>query len=121
MARSEFKASIKVAREKHAGGKCEECHAPLSIGKYHFDHVTPDGLTGQPTFENCRVLCIPCHREKTATDVADIAKAKRREAAHKGASTAPAKSIESAPMPKAEKARKNINPLGAPRPMFVDQ
>ena len=57
----------------------------LKPGAYQCDHVNPDGLTGEPTFENARILCIPCHKDKTKVDVANIAKAKRREIAHVGA------------------------------------
>ena len=82
--RKDFRASVKIAALKRADGKCEGCGLPLTLGKYACDHINPDGLTGEPTLENCRVLCIGCHKEKTKRDVADIAKAKRREAKHTG-------------------------------------
>jgi 5-methylcytosine-specific restriction protein A len=63
-ARREFPASVKKARLKHAQNRCEECSMPLRAG-FHFDHDVPDGLGGEPTFENCRVLCTPCHKIKT--------------------------------------------------------
>ena len=28
----------------------------------HFDHINPKALGGSDTLENCRVLCVPCHR-----------------------------------------------------------
>ena len=92
MARQEFPARVLVARFKHCGGRCEgvldsgeRCNALLVPGRWHGDHDNPDGLTGKPTFENCRCLCIPCHTAKTKIDVARIAKAKRVEARHIGA------------------------------------
>jgi len=86
--RQNFPARIKVAAFARAEGACEGCGARLTVGKYHYDHDTPDGLGGLPTLENCKVLCTVCHGIKTATgDVPAIAKAKRREAAHVGAKT----------------------------------
>jgi len=34
----------------------------------HFDHIVPDGLGGKPVIENCMVLCVPCHNEKTVKE-----------------------------------------------------
>jgi 5-methylcytosine-specific restriction endonuclease McrA len=42
-----------------------------------YDHDNPDALTGEPTLENCRVLCAGCHKHKTKTDRARITKAHR--------------------------------------------
>lgn len=84
--RREFSARVKVAAFERANGSCEGCGARLTVGKFHYDHDTPDGLGGEPTLENCRVLCVACHAVKTRTgDVPAIAKAKRREARHIGA------------------------------------
>lgn len=92
MARQEFSQGTKVAAFKRANGRCEgevngeRCGAFLTPGKYHYDHDNPDGLTGEPTLENCKVLCLGCHRKKTSEiDIPRIAKAKRREAKHIGA------------------------------------
>ena len=54
--------------------------------KWEIDHVIPDALhiekkAGSNESSNAKLLCIECHKEKTANDVAVIAKAKRREAA----------------------------------------
>jgi len=83
--RRNFTKATIVARFKHCGGKCEACGVVLKPGGYHCDHSNPDGLTGEPTFENARILCLICHAGKTKIDVAAIAKAKRREAKHIGA------------------------------------
>jgi hypothetical protein len=119
MARKNFKRSIIVARFKHCGGRCEgvlesgrRCYAVVKPGAYHCDHDDPDGLTGAPTFENARILCIPCHAEKTKTDVAAIAKAKRREADHLGAFIPPKRKIPNRPFPKRpRKLRIELMPL----------
>ena len=87
MPRREFKRSVKAAAFLRADGKCEGCGARLTVGKFHYDHDNPDGLTGEPTLENCRVLCVVCHKDKTKDDVARIAEAKRREAKHLGFKT----------------------------------
>lgn len=84
--RREFSAKVKVEAFKRAGGNCEGCTVRLSVGKFAYDHIIPDQLGGEPTIENCRVLCSACHGVKTFTaDVPAIAKAKRREAKHLGA------------------------------------
>lgn len=45
---------------------CEGCGILLTAGNIHYDHVIPDGLGGEPTLENCKVLCIKiCHHKKT--------------------------------------------------------
>lgn len=89
--RREFPKAIKVASIKANTRDnvtyCEGCGLPAK--RFHFDHRNPDGLTGQPTLENCQLLCEPCHAEKTKQDVANIAKAKRREASHLGVRSTP--------------------------------
>lgn len=83
MGRKEFSRSVRVAAVKRAmkNGEvyCEECGV-LTKGKFQIDHINPDGLTGEPTLENAKVICVECHARKTKVDVANIAKAKRREA-----------------------------------------
>lgn len=43
---------------------CEGCGFRI-IGVPEYDHIKPDGLGGEPTLENCQVLCGKCHRRKT--------------------------------------------------------
>lgn len=81
--RREFSAKVMVAAFQRAKDHCESCRAPLRIGKFHYDHVIPDAMGGQPTLENCAVLCLACHGEKTHTvDQPAIAKAKRIQQKH---------------------------------------
>lgn len=76
--RREFSAKIKAQAAERANGHCENCTRKLMTGDFHYDHEIPDGLGGEPTLENCRVLCRSCHSEKTMRqDVPMIAKAKR--------------------------------------------
>lgn len=83
--RKEFSARVKAERFRFANGHCESCTRKLYPGDIHYDHDNPDGLTGEPTFENCRALCRSCHLVKTKKDVTRIAKAKRSERKHIGA------------------------------------
>lgn len=83
--RREFSAKTKALAAQRSGGHCDACTRKLMTGDYHYDHDTPDGLGGEPTLENCKVLCKACHSIKTCTrDVPQIAKAKRRERARFG-------------------------------------
>lgn len=83
--RREFPAKVKREALDRAKGICEGCGAPLTIGKYEFDHDLADGLGGEPTLENCKLLCLPCHAEKTGKrDVPLIARVKRIRDRHLG-------------------------------------
>lgn len=85
--RREFPKKVQAQAFLRAHGQCEgrNCGAWLTIGKYHFDHDIPDALGGEPTLENCVVLCIACHRDKTSKrDVPAIAKTKRIRDRHLG-------------------------------------
>lgn len=92
--RRPFPAKVMVDAFKRAKGHCQKCTVRLSVGKFAYDHVIPDALGGEPTLENCEVLCASCHGVKThRTDIPAIAKVKRQEARHVGASRS------SSPMP----------------------
>jgi 5-methylcytosine-specific restriction enzyme A len=88
--RRDFPPSVKrerFERCKDADGipRCESCTARLSDANVYyaervdgeFDHDIADGLLGEPTFENCRVLCRTCHKLKTKRDIKIIAKSNR--------------------------------------------
>jgi 5-methylcytosine-specific restriction protein A len=64
---------------------CQMCFRPTDERGFDLDHAIPLAIGGEDIEDNLRPLCTPCHRLKTKDDVADIAKAKRREAAHLGA------------------------------------
>ncbi len=101
MPRKNFSKATKVAAIKRATRDgvvyCEECSLPAK--KWQIDHINPDGLTGEPTLENAKLLCLPCHDVKTNTkDKPAIAQAQRREAKHLGA-VKPKASIPSPPKP----------------------
>lgn len=65
MRRREFSVSVRKQAAARAKGHCEACGKKLAVGEFHYDHDTPDGLGGEPTLENCKVLCLPCHKVKT--------------------------------------------------------
>jgi 5-methylcytosine-specific restriction endonuclease McrA len=48
-------------------------------GRFRYDHRIPDQMGGEPTLENCQVICLGCDKPKTAADQGAIAKAKRLE------------------------------------------
>jgi 5-methylcytosine-specific restriction endonuclease McrA len=89
--RREFSRQVKRDAFMRANGQCEgepygeRCPVKLTLGKYHYDHVIPDGLGGEPTLDNCAVLCVACHKDKTTTrDVPAIAKTKRIQDRQRG-------------------------------------
>lgn len=75
--RREFPAKIKLAAWDRCGGHCDQCLARI-IARPEYDHILPDAMGGEPTIENCQVLCSKCHRIKSTTqDVPRIAETKR--------------------------------------------
>jgi hypothetical protein len=63
---------------------CERCGSWLkSRADFELHHRRPEGLAidkaRRPTVDDGEVLCMICHDEQTALDVASIAKAKRVE------------------------------------------
>ena len=85
--RREFSKKVKRDAFVRADGKCEVpwCCARLTVGKFHYDHVIPDALGGEPTLENCAVICVPCHKSKTGKmDMRNIAKTKRIQDGNRG-------------------------------------
>ena len=85
MSRREFTAKVMAQAALRAAGQCENCTARLATGGFHYDHITPDALGGEPVLSNCQVLCKACHGLKTTkADVPNIARAKRRGRKHQG-------------------------------------
>lgn len=83
-ARRDFPNHIKLSRWRHCGQRCECCGNKI-IGTAEYDHEQADGLGGEPTFENCRVLCQACHSAKThGHDNPIMTKADRQARKHLG-------------------------------------
>jgi 5-methylcytosine-specific restriction enzyme A len=117
MRRRNFSKKTLAERFKLCEGRCESCGVALKPGTWHGDHNNPDGLTGEPTLENCRCLCVACHAAKTKQDVAVIAKAVRVEAKHLGVPVEKQK-IVSKGFPKSEKRKRIELPALPRRAMF---
>jgi len=75
--RREFPDKVKALAFERAKGRCEKCTARLVVGKIQYDHVIADALGGEPTLENCAVICSSCHSIKTPSDTTKAAKVKR--------------------------------------------
>jgi 5-methylcytosine-specific restriction protein A len=113
MTRRNFTKAVMVARIKAStvDGKifCNACGALCK--KFEIDHILADGMHTDEdkdksnSFENSRLLCIPCHAEKTKKDVANIARAKRVEFKHLGGKMSK-KTIQSRGFPKKEHKEK---------------
>jgi 5-methylcytosine-specific restriction protein A len=91
--RREFTKRIKLDRWQHAKGICEGCGVVLNASRgFHYDHVVPDALGGEATFENCNLLCTNCHGAKTGQqDIPAIAKSNRVRNRHLGIARKPTK------------------------------
>ena len=68
MSRQNIPGKVKRAAFLRANGHCEQCNINLRLKPMHFDHEIADDLGGKPTIENTRLLCLPCHKEKTRKD-----------------------------------------------------
>jgi len=118
MARKEFGKRVKAAAFKRCGGadnpRCEGCSQPLKPGGFQYDHAQADGLGGEPTLENCVVLCTACHTEKTEKhDKPIMRKADAQRDAHWGITRA------KRPIPRPPKAEKRPSKELPPRrPLF---
>lgn len=91
MTRHNFTKATMRMRFMQCSGRCESilasgkrCNVVLVPGRWECHHHNPDGLTGEPTLENARCYCIPCHKDQTLIDKGYIAQAHRREAKNIG-------------------------------------
>lgn len=79
-ARKAIPEKVKAEAWEQADGRCQQCGITLHGDDMHYDHVLPVALGGTNDVENIQLLCFSCHAEKTAQDVARIAKADRQAA-----------------------------------------
>ncbi len=84
--RAEFSKRTKVIVWNRAAGQCERCTAKLYPGKYEYEyhHVLEATFSGDPTPQNCQLLCVACHEEITADRAPVIAKSNRVRDKHIG-------------------------------------
>lgn len=92
-ARREFSRKVRAVVHLRAAGCCEACGARLKLGEGEYDHILPDVLGGEPTAENCKLICRVCHKAKTADDIRRIRKADRQRDRHTGAMKAASRPI----------------------------
>jgi len=93
--RNEFSRKTRQEALHRSGLKCEasgprygleegqRCNCNLSLG-VQFDHDVPDQLGGDNSLENCRAVCVQCHKIKTRGDVRQIRKSDRQRDKHLG-------------------------------------
>lgn len=93
--RRNFTRMTKLAAWERAGGRCEAeiggrpadgCGRKLFPGdRSAFDHIIPAEQGDDNSLANCQLLCLACHRAKTADDMKVIAKSRSVRAKHVGA------------------------------------
>jgi len=122
-ARIEFPRKVRDATFARSGGRCEgringmRCGSDISDGRCDYDHILPAALGGKADIANCQVLCVACHKAKTADDVRRVRKSDRQRAAHIGAKTPPKQRIANRGFAKRE--REPRIPLPPRRPMWI--
>lgn len=78
MSRKEFSAKTKLAAWERAGHHCEECLVLIRPGNGpEYDHIIEDYYDGGNSLDNCKVLCIGCHKAKTKQRAPVLAKSRR--------------------------------------------
>lgn len=114
--RREFSKTVRLQAANRAKGRCEGCGKKLAVGEFHYDHDTPDGLGGEPTLENCKVLCLTCHRIKTHEQ--DNPRMQKADAQRKSIALAirPEPTIQSRGFDKRPAQRRASAPLAKPLP-----
>lgn len=70
-------------------GMCHLCGCKIdgTMEPWELEHIVPFALTRDDSDENLSPAHVSCHKAKTATDKAQIAKANRVRAKHNGAGT----------------------------------
>ncbi len=78
--RRNFHPKVMILAWDRADGCCELCQTGIRLMPHDifYDHIIPDALGGEPTLENCQVLCRAHHDAKTRKrDIPAIAKTNR--------------------------------------------
>ena len=84
---SRIPARVRVRVFQAQDGCCAVCRRKMAVAgePFEVDHITPLVLGGANAEGNLRALCGPCHKTKTAGDVAQKAKEDRGRKKHIGA------------------------------------
>ncbi len=78
-------ARVKLRVFAEFNGECANCTLKI-IGKLRpaYDHIIALVNGGQNSEFNLQLLCVPCHKDKTKSDVAEKSKVNRVKAKHIG-------------------------------------
>ena len=115
--RREFPQAVRKAALKRctrdSKPHCETCGTEINERTgIIFEHVTPDGLGGEPTLENCKVHCKTCADVKTHTeDNPRMRKADRTIKHRFGLKPTPRAKIPSRGFPKSIPQRRASTPI----------
>jgi 5-methylcytosine-specific restriction endonuclease McrA len=74
MLRRDFSTRVRIAAYERCGGKCEQCGSLLKPGAFIYNHRIADYLGGEPSLDNCEVLCRSCDLARTFGEGGDIKK-----------------------------------------------
>jgi 5-methylcytosine-specific restriction endonuclease McrA len=83
-------------------GRCASCAEKVKLGEYAVDHIQALDHLGAHTLDNWQLLCVGCHKLKTAKDVKASAKGRR---IRQEVGTGPKKAIPSRPFGRMPESR----------------
>lgn len=75
--RQEFSKAVRRDAFLRANGRCEWCGQKLLPGNIEYHHTREAYLGGEPTMDNCLVLCRKCHAAITKERRTAIDKTRR--------------------------------------------
>lgn len=89
-ARRTWTAKRRLAVFERDGGVCHICAQKILVGEaWDLEHRVPLALGGDDDEGNVHPAHVTCHKGKSAQDAANLAKANRVRAKHKGAKPQP--------------------------------
>jgi hypothetical protein len=64
-----FSRPVKRSAYARANGCCESCgvYLPAGFGGIEYHHIDPWTISHDSSLGNCRLLCVPCHKEITGS------------------------------------------------------
>ena len=58
-----FSEEIKRQALARASNRCEKCGRAVTMSTSHAHHMTSVDSGGKDILSNCKILCIPCHKD----------------------------------------------------------
>ena len=105
-------ARVKVRVFDRCNGRCVECTLQIVGGLLPaYDHVQALVNGGSHRESNLQLLCVPCHKVKTRTDVAEKSRNYRKRAHHLGVELRKGPKIQSAGFRKSSPQRTASRPV----------